>query len=49
MNDTPDNPASRRRSLRSLSSWTGMGFAAAIALYLMLASAAPQWLADLWA
>jgi len=45
MNDTPNNPASRRRSLRSLSSWTGMGAAAAITLYLMLASAAPKWLA----
>jgi len=47
MSDTPNNPASWRHSLRSVSSWTGMGFAAAIALYLMLASAAPRWLAGL--
>ncbi len=45
MNDTPTSPASNTRMLRKVSSWTGMGAMAAIAMYLMLASASPHWLA----
>jgi len=45
MNDMPTSPASFARTLRLVSTWSGMTATAAIARYLMLASASPHWLA----
>jgi len=45
MNDTPTSSASNTPTLRLVSTWSGMAAMAAIAMYLMLASAVPHWLA----
>ncbi len=45
MNNTPKSSASLTGSLRKVSTWTGMAVTAVSAIYLMLASAVPHWLA----